>query len=135
MGATEADVVDDELVVLDVVVDVVVLAVVEVELDELAPEVVLVLEAAELTVVGAIDVVVSGTVDDEGATVVAVVDESAGAGSVTAADFGDSDWALALDSPSAGVIPPIPAGRPSRFWPSIRSATLSSAPVVSSRPA
>ncbi|MEZ5409975.1 MAG: hypothetical protein R2761_18240 [Acidimicrobiales bacterium] len=131
VGATVAAVVD-ELVLLEVVealvvvvalaVVVVLAAVVEVELEldddeELAPAVLLVLEAAELPVVGATVVVVSATVDGEVATVVSVVGDSARVGSVTAADFGDSDCALALESLSA-VIPPIPDGlSPSRELP------------------
>ena len=122
VGATVAAVVDEELVLLDVVLALAVVVLlaavvgVELELDEeeLAPVVVLVLDAAELPVVGATVVVVSGTADDEVGAVVSVVDEASWLGSVTAADLGDSDWALALESPS-GVIPPIPAGAsPSR---------------------
>jgi len=143
VGATGVDVVDDEVVLLDVVVALVVevvvgAAVVEVDVEleeELAPEVVLVLEEAELPVVEAIEVVVSATVDDDGAAVVSVVDDSAWDGSVTAADFGDSDCALALESPSAAVIPPRPVGRPSRLWPSIRPETLASDPLAWAWPA
>lgn len=140
VGAAGVDVVD-ELVLLDVVAALVVEVVgaaeveveLELELEELAPEVVLVLDEFELPVVGAIEVVVSATVDD-GAAVVSVVGDSAWVGSVTAADLGDSDWALAFESSSA-VIPPMPVGLSPSRWPSIRSATLSSDPLDSPRPA
>lgn len=91
VGAAVAAVVDEEPELLDVVLTlavvvvlalavvlVVLAAVVEVELEldeELAPEVVLVLDEAEPDVVGASEVVVSGT-DDEGAVEVSVVDDS-----------------------------------------------------------
>lgn len=131
VGATVAAVVDEELVLLDVVVALAVVdvlaAVVDVELEldeELAPEVVLVLDEAELPVVGATEVVVSGTEDDEVGAVVSVVDEASWIGSVTAADFGDSDWALALESLSASM-PPIPGGASPSREPSASAPRLS----------
>lgn len=139
VGAAVADVVDDELVVLDEVVvglavDVVVLpAVVGVELvleEELAPAVVLVLDEAELAVVVAIVLVVSGTVDDEAATVVSVLGGTESVGSVTAADLGDSDWALAFDSLSASI-PPRPEGRSPKRCPSTVAPTLALPPSPS----
>lgn len=131
VGATVAAVVLDELVLLlDVVVAlavvVVLAAVVEVELEldeELAPDVVLVLDGAELAVVVASEVVVSGT-DDEEAAVVSVVGDESRVGSVTAADLGDSDWALAFESLSTSM-PPIPVGLPPRLWPSMSLPTAS----------
>lgn len=133
VGAATVDaVVDEELVLLDVVVALAVVevlgaAVVEVELEldeELAPDVVLVLDEAELAVVGATEVVVSGTEDDEVGAVVSVVDEVSWLGSVTAADLGDSDWALALESLSASM-PPMPAGASPSREPSPSAPRLS----------
>ncbi len=138
VGAAVADVEDDELVVLDevvvdLVVDVVVLpAVVGVELEleeELAPEVVLVLDPAEPAVVVAIEAVVSGTVDDGAATVVSVLGGTESVGSVTAADLGDSDWALAFDSLSASI-PPRPVGGSPILWPFTSAPRLSSCPMA-----
>lgn len=130
VGATVAAVVLDELVLLlDVVVAlavvVVLAAVVEVELEldeELAPDVVLVLDGAELAVVVASEVVVSGTDDEE--AVVSVVGDAFRVGSVTAADLGDNDWALAFESLSTSI-PPIPVGVPPRLWPFMSLPTAS----------
>ena len=140
VGAAVDAVVDDELVLLEevlaLVVDVVDAAVVDVEVeleeDELAPDVVLVLDPPGLAVVVAIEVVVSGTEDDETAAVVSVVTASASVGSVTAADLGDNAWALAFES-SSDSMPPMPAGLSPRRWP-FMSAPTPSLPIACASP-